>query len=88
MESPCGKEQTMELGRKSIVHTVSIPNNSNPKKPYEVDIQANKNYGICDVSHCRNTILPIFQGRQINDGEVISEIEEILTVELNKEDKQ
>ena len=78
----------MELGRKSIVHTVSIPNNSNPKKPHEVNIQANKNYGICDVSHCRDRILSTYQGRQINDGEVISEIEEILTVELNGKDKQ
>lgn len=75
----------MELGKKSIVLTTSIPNNKNPKQPYEVAIQANKNYGICDCSHCRDIILAHFQGNQINDGEVISAIEEILYEELNKD---
>lgn len=75
----------MEIGKKSIVLTVQIPNNKNPKQPYEVNIQANKSFGICDISHCRDTILSAYQGRQINSGETIEEIEEVLYNELNRE---
>lgn len=75
----------MEVGKKSIVLTVHIPNTKNPKKPHEVLIQANKNYGICDCSHCRDVVLKHFQGNQINDGNVIEEIETVLLHELNKD---
>lgn len=78
----------MTLGRKSISTVLSITNTENPKKPHEVVVQANKNYGICDMSPRVGEVLSDFQGRQINNGEVISELESVLYVQLNpkKED--
>lgn len=78
----------MTLGRKSISTVLSITNTENPKKPHEVVVQANKNYGICDMSPRAGEVLSDFQGRQINNGDVISELESVLYVQLNpkKED--
>lgn len=78
----------MTLGRKSISTVLSITNTENPKKPHEVVVQANKNYGICDMSPRVGEVLSDFQGRQINNGDVISELESVLYVQLNpkKED--
>lgn len=78
----------MTLGRKSISISLSITNTENPKKPHEVVVQANKNYGICDMSPRVGEVLSDFQGRQINNGDVISELEDVLYVQLNprKED--
>ena len=39
------------IGRKSIFKNVSIEN-LNGEKPYRVRVQANKNYGICDLVLC------------------------------------
>lgn len=73
----------MTLGRKSISTVLSITNTENPKKPHEVVVQANKNYGICDMSPRVGEVLSDFQGRQINNGDVISELESVLYVQLN-----
>lgn len=74
----------MTLGRKSISTVLSITNTENPKKPHEVVVQANKNYGICDMSPRVGEVLSDFQGRQINNGDVISELESVLYVQLKK----
>lgn len=78
----------MTIGRKSITTVITVPNVENPKKPHEITVQANKNYGICDMAPRVGEILSDFQGRQINNGDVISELESVLYVQLNpkKED--
>lgn len=78
----------MTLGRKSISTVLSITNTENPKKPHEVVVQANKNYGICDMSPRVGEVLSDFQGRQINNGDVISELESVLYVQLNPKKKK
>ena len=37
------------IGAKSIVLNLKVRNNKNAYSPYEVKVQANKNYGLCDV---------------------------------------
>lgn len=37
------------IGARSIVLNLKIENKNNTASPYEVKIQANKNFGICDV---------------------------------------
>ncbi len=37
------------IGCKSIVVKLVINNVTNPEKPYEILVQANKNLGICDI---------------------------------------
>ena len=37
------------IGAKSIVLNLKVANNKNAFSPYKVQIQANKNYGLCDV---------------------------------------
>ena len=37
------------IGAKSIVATLKIVNNKDAFSPYKVQVQANKNYGLCDV---------------------------------------
>lgn len=78
----------MALGRKSIYTVINVSNTKNPEKPYKVTVQANKNYGICNMSPRVREILSDFQGRQINDELVMSLLEETLYNELNakKED--
>ncbi len=39
----------MAIGRKSIVTEITVLNQSNPASPFVVRVQANKNYGICDI---------------------------------------
>lgn len=73
----------MTLGRKSIYTVITISNNENPEKPYKITVQANKNYGICNISPRVGEILSDFQGRQINDELVMSLLEETLYNELN-----
>ena len=73
----------MTLGRKSIYTVINITNTKNPEKPYKVTVQANKNYGICNMSPRVGEILSDFQGRQINDELVISALEETPYNELN-----
>ena len=44
------------IGRKSITSKLVINNVTNPEKPYEIIVQANKNLGICDI--IRETRIP------------------------------
>lgn len=37
------------IGAKSIVLNLKVTNNKNGFSPYKVKVQANKNYGLCDV---------------------------------------
>ena len=37
------------IGAKSIVFNLKVTNNKNGFSPYKVQVQANKNYGLCDV---------------------------------------
>lgn len=37
------------IGNKSLVNTFEVSNKNNPEKPILVYVQANKNYGICDI---------------------------------------
>jgi hypothetical protein len=37
------------IGAKSIVLNLKVTNNKNGFSPYKVQVQANKNYGLCDV---------------------------------------
>lgn len=37
------------IGAKSIVLNLKVTNNKNSQSPYKVQVQANKNYGLCDV---------------------------------------
>lgn len=78
----------MTIGRKSITTVITVPNVENPKKPHEITVQANKNYGICDMAPRVGEILSDFQGRQINNGDVISELESVLYVQLNPKKKE
>lgn len=81
----------MALGRKSIYTVINVTNNVNPEKPHKVTVQANKNYGICDVllvtelgTKVRITeVLSVFQGRQINDSNVVEHLWNVLNEVLN-----
>lgn len=46
------------IGTNSIVFNFRIKNNKNPQSPYKVQLQANKNYGLCDVILPGNPIQP------------------------------
>lgn len=37
------------IGAKSIVLNLKVTNNKNAQSPYKVQVQANKNHGLCDV---------------------------------------
>ena len=113
------------IGAKSIVLNFKVTNNKNAQSPYKVQVQANKNYGLCDVvlpgtpvepektyinlqkedrkkekalydakkaeydkeiakrKAIRNTVLNIFQGRQMNDSLVIDNLKRVLYTILN-----
>lgn len=84
----------MTLGRKSISTVIVVPNSENPNKSHEVTVQANKNHSICDMSPRVGEVLSDFQGRQLVsvslatgelylNEQVVSELEEVLNVELN-----
>lgn len=78
-----GGSNSMTLGRKSIYTVINVSNTKNPEKSYKVTVQANKNYGICNMSPRVGEILSDFQGRQINDELVMSSLEDSLYNELN-----
>lgn len=40
------------IGRKSRVVELTIHNEENPKLPHKVQVQANKNHGICNIVLC------------------------------------
>lgn len=79
-----GRSNNMTLGRKSLYTTLAIFNDENPEKSCVVTVQANKNYGICDMNPRIGEVLSKFQGRQINDELVMSELEGTLYNILNQ----
>lgn len=68
-----------------------IPSNSNPEKLNVVRVQANKNYGICDILHVSESgqqtrmenVLAAFQGRQFNDEGVMEHLANIFNEMFN-----
>lgn len=76
-------ETTMTLGHKSIYIIITIPNKENPVSPYKIKVQANKNLGICDIEPRIGETLTDFQGRQINNADVIYHLQNVLTEKLN-----
>lgn len=53
----------MKLGTRSITRNIKI-------KGQLIKVQANKNYGICDMEPKYDSIFTDFQGQQINDPQV------------------
>ena len=78
------------IGYNSIVQNFLIKVNGS-KKPVEVLVQANKNYGICDLyflegygsEQLRSDLLSKVQGRQINDENVCIHVYNLLEEALN-----
>lgn len=58
-----GRGAFMKIGQNSIVKTIKVKG-----KVYKV--QANRNYGICDMEPRINEVFTDFQGRQINNPTV------------------
>lgn len=82
------------IGYNSIVKNCLIKVKGS-KKPVEVLVQANKNYGICDLllpegqgsEQLRSNLLSKIQGRQINDECVCIHLYNLLEEALNYEKK-
>ena len=78
------------IGYNSIVQNFLIKVKGS-KKPVEVLVQANKNYGICDLQfpegqgseQLRSDLLSKVQGRQINDENVCIHLYNLLEEALN-----
>ena len=78
------------IGYNSIVQNFLIKVKGS-KKPVEVLVQANKNYGICDLQfpegqgseQLRSNLLSKIQGRQINDENVCIHVYNLLEEALN-----
>ena len=78
------------IGYNSIVQNFLIKEKGS-KKPVEVLVQANKNYGICDLyflegygsEQLRSDLLSKVQGRQINDENVCIHVYNLLEEALN-----
>ena len=78
------------IGYNSIVQNFLIKVKGS-KKPVEVLVQANKNYGICDLyfregygsEQLRSDLLSKVQGRQINDENVCIHVYNLLEKALN-----
>ena len=78
------------IGYNSIVQNFLIKVKDS-KKPVEVLVQANKNYGICDLyflegygsEQLRSDLLSKVQGRQINDENVCIHVYNLLEKALN-----
>lgn len=79
------------IGYNSIVKNFLIKVKGS-KKPVEVLVQANKNYGICDLQfregiegseQLRSNLLSKIQGRQLNDESVCVHLYNILGEALN-----
>jgi hypothetical protein len=62
----------MQIGKNSHFIVLKIGNTP-------VKIQANKNYGICDMYPRINDVLSSFQGCQVNDPAVIENLENVLS---------
>ena len=79
------------IGYNSIVQNFLIKAKGS-KKPVEVLVQANKNYGICDLlfpeglegsEQLRSNLLSKIQGRQLNDENVCIHVYNLLEEALN-----
>ena len=78
------------IGYNSIVKNCLIKVKGS-KKPVEVLVQSNKNYGICDLyflegygsEQLRSDLLSKVQGRQINDENVCIHVYNLLEEALN-----
>lgn len=78
------------IGYNSIVQNFLIKVKGS-KKPVEVLVHANKNYGICDLyflegygsEQLRSDLLSKVQGRQINDENVCIHVYNLLEEALN-----
>lgn len=46
------------IGARSIVYNFEVANNKNPQSPYKVQIQANRNFGFCDIILPGNPVAP------------------------------
>lgn len=46
------------IGENSIIKNFIVPNVNDKKHPYEVIVQANKNYGICEIYIPHNFLAP------------------------------
>lgn len=77
------------IGYKSIAKLIKVKSS---KKPVKVAVQANKNYGICDLQFpedlegsekLRSDLLSKIQGRQINDECVCIHLYNLLEEALN-----
>ena len=77
------------IGYKSIAKLIKVKSS---KKPEKVVVQANKNYGICDLQFpedlegsekLRSDLLSKIQGRQINDECVCIHLYNLLEEALN-----
>ena len=77
------------IGYKSIAKLIKVKSS---KKPVKVVVQANKNYGICDLQFpedlegsekLRSDLLSKIQGRQINDECVCIHLYNLLEEALN-----
>lgn len=83
-----------KLGRKSIVTEFQVPCEALEKR-VTVLVQANKNYGICDIILVTSPedkvrladVLSVFQGRQINDSNVAEHLWNVLNETINPEEK-
>lgn len=81
----------MKIGRNSIVKRLFINDVNNPRKPFWVFLQANKNHGICNIVWSKtetNTIriqeaLAKYQGRQYDDPNTIVSLANYLEKLLN-----
>ena len=66
-----------------------IKNQTNPKEPFEVIVQADKLNRICDFKgvtlELRSHLLNIFRGRQINSENTSIRLTHVLTDVLNEE---
>lgn len=83
------------IGYNSIVQNFLIKVKGS-KKPVEVLVQANKNYGICDLyflegygsEQLRSNLLSKIQGRQLNDESVCIHLYNLLEEALNHDTKE
>lgn len=71
------------IGKKSITKQLLIVNKNNPKEPFKVLVQANKNFGIIEIQPRISKVFNEFQGRQINSESTMEHLKNVLTETLN-----
>lgn len=83
-----------KIGRNSIISGITIPNATTPNSPFNVRVQANKNYAICDIVLVNRVkenkkfyfvpirriteVLSEFQGRQFNSPSTREHLSNVL----------